>query len=262
MAKQSNTGKPASATTTPSPSRAVAAIGKPIGSVNMFAPKKPLLKPEVSACNYVQFLNSKSGKYADVLGSLGIKPKDWVADTPVLHTVTGPVLLSPFRYFLTTQFFQHFSEFDDRYEILSSMMDIDEKPGREFTECVEALIVVVVPPGGSHKAERYFPAHMNFRGTKAAAFHTLNTHINERMEEASETGCYQDFFGEFTLTEYTSKASRREMTIGDCVVNPAGAAQKAALNKAFTDKNFMTDMGKCIESMKNRHAAVTAKLVN
>jgi hypothetical protein len=261
MAKTNNgpTGKPLGKPTNtpaPAPTRAVAETPKAgAGIIAPFGTRKPLLKPDVQGCNYVQFVNPKAKRFAEILSATKMKAKDWPEDQPVLNTVGGPVVLDPFEYLLTSQYFQHFSEFDDQYNILSSIMDVDEKPGGSYTEFVEALIVV-------HHKGNIYPATCGFKSTKTAAFHTFNTYLSEGRIEPGDDGVLIGAMATYTSSEYTSKSSRRELIIGDCTVDTTPKDVAALVKKAFGNAAFLADLQKCVTAMKARYALVESKLVS
>lgn len=225
------------------------------GAVNLFGKKAPLLRPDVQGSNYVQFLNQKSKKRGEVLEALKIKSKDFREDTPILHTITGPVMLDPFRFWMSPHYFQHFSEVDKEYNILSSIMGVDDKPGGNYQENNEAIIFVLTPKG------EIIPACCNFRTTKSSAFHAVTTHLDEQKSDASDDGVHADWLAAVTLEDYLSKA-KLESVITHTTVERVDAKLAAKLAARFGDKQFISDLSKCVTSIKARHAAVEAKLIN
>lgn len=214
--------------------------------------RKPLVVTTIGGAQYVQFLNTKSPKRMEVCDTLGIKASKMMQDQPCLHTANGPVILDPFEFFLTQSHFQHFSITDDQYNILESVMDVDEHPRGDFQEFMECIIVVM-------NDGELTPACCTFKGPKASAFHDGMTALSEKRDEPNDIGLFAGFTFTGTLREYTAKRSKRDMMLLDVEATPVDKKLAAKLEASFKDEQFMELLEECITSQKDRYATVLAK---
>ena len=238
-------------TTNPPKSTALAPMGR-----------KPLLRPTTQAgCNYLQFLNTKAEKRGEICDQLKMKSSQVPNDAPIVHTGTGPILCDPFRYVVTSQFFQHFSETDNKYQILNSVMDVDESPGGDFKEYVEVILIVFPPKG------QPVPVHAGLKTTKTGLFHKVDEFIREHAAEADGNGVYAGFLAEVSeFEEKTTRANARgekfDYTIPVIEIDKIGAKEATQLAAAFKDAGFLQQLNDCVESMKARYSLVESKQVS
>lgn len=218
--------------------------------------RKPLLKQAVGTGNYVQFVSSKSKNRDSICEALGSRSSQMDEDFPALCKRGEWINLDPFRFILTAQWFQYFAKFSDTLELVESVIDVDETPGRDWTECNEGLIIVVTPD------DELIPAVCNFKGTKAGAFHAIHTAIDERKSETNINGVYNELMLEVVIEDYNAKRTRRELRVCDWrnqIVHDVPKGIQKELENAFSDPDFLGMVEECIDMLKTRFEEVEKK---
>jgi len=221
-----------------------------------FGERRKLLVDGPVIGNYVQFVNTKSKNRDDICDKLNVKSKNMIDDFPIVMVAGKPTLLEPFAYIPTEQWFQHFSIMTETYEITESYIDVDEKPGQDFDDCIETVIIVVTGKG------ELIPACCLFKNTKTRAFSDVMTYISEQQEKAQGNGAYDSVLATVTLTEYTSKSTRREMMIGSAECEECPNDIRKALADAFKTPEFLQQLKDCVKANSARYELVKSKANN
>lgn len=188
---------------------------------------------------YVSFVSSRGSGYVRLSSIL----PDLEEGSPVLilPQPEKPVLLDPFRYYLVASKY-HYSEVDNRGEIVRSTFDRDKAKGdRQLLEHVEAIILVVL-------SDRIVPATCTFKTTKLSgiqpaieAFTTASTpEWGALSAEHKASLIVPDprfrFVTTVRMRPGTSRSTGNNYIAAQGIVRPTGAADWKAIADWLKDQ--------------------------
>lgn len=202
--------------------------------------KRKLVEPATVSANYVTFatsLGKGSKRRAEYCEKLKIKDKDLPEDAPILVVGQEVYFLENFNFVLTQQWFQHFTEYDDAFKPIASYLDVDESPGGDFKEVVEAVIFVL-------HDDIVTPAIASFRTTKSGIFHDAYSAVKDG-EWLQHVACV-------AFHEHTGKASGRTSIIGSATNRPIEETESELIATLLADPEATKALDACVASLKYR----------
>ena len=223
------------------------------------------LQREFFSSPYVQFMDTRSAKYADVVQKLGGTPPG----TPVLILPTGDMYrLDNMQFWLTPFRFQHWSVINDKNELLQSAVNVDQVPsdGKRWNEFIESIAIVMTHDGP-------MPTRIGWKTTKCNAAHdvykALDDVVNAPQKFASisvdHAAAMQaiplPWLRAYGIIQLKAGKGDYDYIAANAMVKATSAGQYAAIAQMLANADTKRILQTCIEGHNERITEVKKKCI-